>query len=220
MVECRFNIARKAWGLSFLAESVEVAGLRRLMRMHLNLWGLPTLVDAAQSCVTELVGNVITHVGPGTPTALVVSMNGTHLRIEVSDPDTRTLPTLVAATDEAESGRGVALVDALTDRWGVILRGNSKVTWCELETGLRSGTDHIEGPQVAKAEALLSLYCWGDVHAPTRHGRLNVAMAEEAAIDLIADLLHWLRAHGCDPDGALDRAQTHFEAEASESQSP
>ncbi|MFJ4851950.1 hypothetical protein [Streptomyces sp. NPDC088730] len=33
------------------------------------------------------------------------------------------------------------------------------------------------------------------------------------ATGLIADLLHWLRAHGFDVDEALDRAQLHFEAE-------
>ncbi|MFF5775027.1 hypothetical protein ACFY8V_25040 [Streptomyces californicus] len=43
-----------------------------------------------------------------------------------------------------------------------------------------------------------------------------MAHAEESAIDVIADLLHWLRAHGRDPDSALDRAQTHFEAEPAE----
>ncbi|MGW0536666.1 hypothetical protein [Streptomyces sp. NPDC003032] len=34
------------------------------------------------------------------------------------------------------------------------------------------------------------------------------------AIDLIADLLHWLRVHGCTPEEVLDRAQMHYEAEA------
>ncbi|MEW2067669.1 hypothetical protein [Streptomyces sp. NPDC007346] len=47
-----------------------------------------------------------------------------------------------------------------------------------------------------------------------------MAHAEEAAIDVIADLLHRLRAHGCDPDSALDRAQTHFEAELPEAVYP
>jgi hypothetical protein len=44
---------------------------------------------------------------------------------------------------------------------------------------------------------------------------LSTAVAEEAVIDVIADFLHWLRAHGCDGDEVLDRAQTHFEAELS-----
>ncbi|MER0425510.1 hypothetical protein AB0F05_21600 [Streptomyces microflavus] len=44
-----------------------------------------------------------------------------------------------------------------------------------------------------------------------------MAHAEESAIDVIvADLLHWFRAHGCDPDSALDRAQMHLEAELPE----
>jgi hypothetical protein len=38
-------------------------------------------------------------------------------------------------------------------------------------------------------------------------------VAEEAAINVIADLLHWLGAHGRDPDEVLERAQTHFLAD-------
>ncbi|MGW6603749.1 ATP-binding protein [Streptomyces sp. NPDC055036] len=216
MSECRFGIARKGWDLPFLAEAEELAGLRRVMRLHLNLWGLPGLVDTAQLCVTELVTNVITHVGPGTPTTLAVSMNGQHLRLEVSDPDTRALPTLISVTTGEESGRGMALVNAVTDRWGVILRGDSKVTWCELATGLRSDSDHIDGPQVAKAEALLTLYGSRGTLVPQQHERLSVVVAEEAAIGMIAGLLHWLRAHGRDPDEVLDHAQSRYEAAVDE----
>ncbi|MEV6736786.1 hypothetical protein AB0N14_07485 [Streptomyces sp. NPDC051104] len=45
-------------------------------------------------------------------------------------------------------------------------------------------------------------------------GRLEATVAEETVIDVITDLLHWLGAHGRDPDDVLDRAQAHFEAEA------
>lgn len=92
---CRFGVVRKGWDLAFLAEAKELAGLRRVMRLHLELWGLPGVVYAAQICVTELVANVVRHVGPGTPSCLAVFMNGDRLRIEVSDPDVRALPTLV-----------------------------------------------------------------------------------------------------------------------------
>ncbi|MEE1739541.1 ATP-binding protein [Streptomyces sp. BE147] len=213
---CRFGVIRKAWALPFLAEPAELAGLRRAIGRHLALWGLGAVVRDAQLCVSELAANVIKHVGPGTPARLAVSMNGSRLRIEVSDPDTRVLPVLRSVADGSEDGRGLALVDGVAERWGVDLRGDSKVTWCELVTGLRSSVDHADGPQVAKAEALLGLM--GAVVEPEEvsYGRLGVARAEESAINLIADLLHWLRAHGCDPDGALDRAQTHFEAELGE----
>lgn len=206
-------VGRKPWDLPFCAEPDEISGLRRVLRLHLTLWGLPELVESAQICVTELASNVISHVGVGTPTTLAVSMRDTYLRIEVGDPDARALPTLLHADPDAESGRGMALVDALTDRWGVILRADSKVVWCELATGLTSPYGHAGGPRVQYAEECLLLYGTGRHPRPTARGRLSTAIAEEAAIDLIADLLHWLRAHGCDPDEALDRAQMHFEAD-------
>lgn len=216
MGACRNEVPRKSWELPFLAEPEEVAGLRRVLRLHLTLWGLPELVESAQICVTELTSNVIRHVGDGTPTTLAVSMSGTYLRIELHDPDTRALPTLLSADCEVESGRGMTLVNAVTDRWGVILRGDCKVVWCELATNLTDPNGHTGGPRVAHTEAYLSLYGTARPPRPFNSSRLSVAVAEEAAIDLIADVLHWLRAHGCDPDEALDRAQMHFEGELKE----
>lgn len=143
-------------------------------------------------------------------------MSGTHLRIEVHDPDTRALPTLVHAASDSEGGRGMALVDAIAERWGVQLRGDRKVTWCELATGLSSPDGHCGGARVTRAEAMLGLYGAARLPRTAVPNTLSVAVAEEAAIDVIADLLHWLRAHGCDADEALDRAQTHFEAEIAE----
>ncbi|MEU6992485.1 ATP-binding protein [Streptomyces sp. NPDC046465] len=196
----------------FLADPREVAQLRRAMQLHLTLWGLPELTDVAQVCLTELVANVIRHVGVGTPTSLTVIVRDACIRIEVRDSDARALPTLLDATPDGEAGRGMAVVDAMSQqRWGVILGGDSKTVWCELacEQDVLEGLSW--GPAVGRAAEHLSL---SDVRRGHRQpGRASVAVAEEAAIDLIADLLHWLRAHGCDPDEALDRAQMHFEAE-------
>ncbi|QGV80438.1 ATP-binding protein [Streptomyces ficellus] len=211
---CRYGVSRQAWEILFLAEAEKVAEVRRGIRSHLRLWGLSERADVAQLCASELVTNVIRHVGVGTPTTLAVSMSGTFLRIEVHDPDTRALPTLLQTDHHAESGRGMALVDAVTDRWGVHIRDDRKVTWCELATGLDTPEGHIGGARVTRAEALLALYGAVDLpREPAAGSLISLAQAEEAAIDVIADLLHWLRAHGRDPDEALDRAQTHFEAE-------
>lgn len=211
---CRSEVRRKAWELPFLAEARELSALRRIMGLHLRQWGLPHLTDVAGICVTELVSNVICHVGDLTPTTLVVSMNGTYLRIDVQDPDARALPTLLSAKADDEAGRGMALVEATADRWGVILRADSKVTWCELATGLTAPNGHISDPCVTRAEALIGLYT-SVRHRPAEleRSRLSVATAQESAIDVITDLLLWLRAHGCDPDEALDRAQLRTEVE-------
>jgi anti-sigma regulatory factor (Ser/Thr protein kinase) len=205
---------RKPWDIAFTAEPAEVATLRRIMRLHLGVWGLQHLVDEAQLCVSELVSNVITHVGPGTPATLVVSMKNKHLRIEVHDPDTRALPTLRDADTDAEEGRGMALVDAVADRWGVLLRPDRKITWCELPTRLATADGHVQASSVMRAEALMRHYA---VAAQPRHSvgpsRLTSTVAEETVIAAITDFLHWFRAHGRDADDMIDRAQMRFEAE-------
>ncbi|WP_267243835.1 ATP-binding protein [Streptomyces sp. PR69] len=213
MHECRCEVPRKPWELPFLAEAREVAGLRRVMRLHLTTWGLPNVIEAAQLCVTELVSNVVRHVGSGTPATLAVSTSGPAVRIEIRDPDARALPTLVSTQVDDEEGRGMALVDATAERWGVVLKGDSKITWCELATGLDSARGHFKDVRVSKAEAVLAI-CSASPERWEVFGQMGVREAQRDAVILMADLLHWMRAHGCDPNEALDRAQMLFEAEA------
>jgi len=139
-------MSRKPWGLAFTAAPEEVGALRRIVRLQLKAWGLWDITDQAQLCVGELVSNVINHVGIGTPATLMISMSGTRLRIEVHDPDTRALPTLLEATPDAEFGRGMALISAVSDRWGVQLQDDRKATWCELPTVLPSAEGHAGAP--------------------------------------------------------------------------
>ncbi|MFF9173751.1 ATP-binding protein [Streptomyces sp. NPDC014793] len=213
-MDCSACTPRRPWELPFLAVPEEVAALRRLLRTHLALWGLQELTEAAQLCVSELVTNVITHVGPGTPTTLVVSMRGTHLRIEVHDPDTRALPTLAAPTDDAETGRGMTLVAASSERWGVQMLPDRKVTWAEFATGLNTSNGHIPNAHVSGADRVIGFPDVGRAVGSEVSNRLSAAIAEAAAVEVIAGLLHWLRAHGRDVDEVLDRAQVRFETEA------
>lgn len=211
------GVERGPWVHELVAHASELSELRRMLRLRFVLWGLHDHIDVAQICVSELVTNVIQHVGEGTPATLRVAFNGLYVRLEVEDPDTRALPTLLAAGDALESGRGMALVDTLTDRWGVCVRGGTKAVWCELATDASavSGSEHA--PRVTRAGAILDLYeSWQlpDGRAmSSRGGVLSSAVAEEAAIEVLADVLHWLCAYGYDPDDVLDRAQHHFEAE-------
>lgn len=113
----------------------------------------------------------------------------------------------------------MALVAASADRWGVELLPDRKVTWVELATEYRPVPSPQARPHLHRAEGLLGLYDAArsqETAAVFRFGRLALASAEETAIDIIADLLHWLHAHGRDPDDVLDRAQICFEAELDE----
>ena len=206
---------RKPWDIAFTAEPSEVATLRRITLLQLETWGLSHLADEAQLCVSELVSNVIKHVGPGTPATLAVSMKSKRLRIEVHDPDTRAFPTLRAADTDAEAGRGMALVDAVADRWGVQLAPDHKITWCELATRLATAHGYVEASSVVRAEALVRHYAAAAQPQPrTEANRRTSTVAEETVIAAITDFLHWFRAHGRDADDMLDRAQMRFEAES------
>ncbi|MFD5796194.1 ATP-binding protein [Streptomyces diastatochromogenes] len=110
--------------LNLLAAPKAVPELRHHLRAH----EFEVLL-----CATELLTNVIDHLGEGTPvTVRVTSTDHGHTRVEVTDPDPRVRPLLLAAADTAESGRGLALVDAFSDRWGVDQGADRKTVWCEL----------------------------------------------------------------------------------------
>jgi len=213
-------ISGKRWWLPFSAVPEEVGGLRRLVRTHLDYWNLPHLTDTAQLCVSELASNVIKHVGVGTPAELVVEVRETTLRIEVLDPGTGTVPAQDDAvghqTDEweREDGRGFQIIGVLAVRCGLDDLPKGRVAWAELDIGAADAVGAVNGAgggRVDTAEALLMLYqrCSGAAAVSSRLGR---TVGEQSVIDLVTDLLHWVRAHGCDPDEVLDRAVMRFEA--------
>ncbi|MFI8963923.1 ATP-binding protein [Streptomyces sp. NPDC053493] len=89
--------------------------------------------DDVRLCVSELLTNVIRHVGEGTPVTVRVAVaQAGRLRVAVTDPDPRVWPVLREAPAGAESGRGLALVEAVAARWGVEQGPYGKTVWCEL----------------------------------------------------------------------------------------
>jgi len=69
--------------------------------------------------VTELVTNAVKH-GPGGPVEVALDAGGDGLRGEVADPGSGIRKHKLArrrATEEG--GRGLFLVDALSDSWGL-----------------------------------------------------------------------------------------------------
>ncbi|GAA2659783.1 hypothetical protein GCM10010400_17570 [Streptomyces aculeolatus] len=199
--------------LDFPAYPEEVAVLRRVLQRHLRLWGLPHVVDAAQLCATELVTNVICHVGTGGPVTLATSLRDTQLRLELRDPAMDSVPIPAKPTPDDETGRGLLRVAATAANWGVDLRDNGKTTWVELATGLDSATAHAGGGRVTAAEALLILYRQQQHRTLHVDSPLSVAMLEDVATHLIHDVLHWLESHGFDRDTMLARAEACLEDE-------
>lgn len=112
------------------AESASVA--RWLVNDLLKELVDPDTRDTAALLTTELVSNAIRHTGD----ELVISVRlaGGRLRVGVSDSSHRR-PQLVQVGSRDTSGRGLHLVEAMADRWGVDpdARGLGKTVWFELE---------------------------------------------------------------------------------------
>ncbi|MBD0738167.1 ATP-binding protein [Streptomyces sp. CBMA29] len=105
---------------------------RKLLAAQLDAWGLAHLTDTAEVVVSELFTNSVRHarVPDGRRIATHFERLENGVRIEVHDAnDVR--PVLQNASADAESGRGLALVDAFTGgRWGVSDReGVGKMVW-------------------------------------------------------------------------------------------
>ncbi|WNM47056.1 ATP-binding protein [Kitasatospora sp. CM 4170] len=83
--------------------------------------------DAPCLILSELVTNALVH-GGGAP-AVVLELRGGRLYITVSDASP--VPVVRRAPDDARTGgRGLDLVDALADEWGVELIGSyGKAVW-------------------------------------------------------------------------------------------
>ncbi|AOR32519.1 hypothetical protein BFF78_16915 [Streptomyces fodineus] len=114
--------------LDLLAQPKAVSEARRAVREHLNDTPCPEL----QLCVSELLTNVINHVGEGTPvTVRLTRMDGGRTRLEVSDPDAHAWLVRRRPGAEEESGRGLLLIDAVALRWGVERGPGGKTVWCE-----------------------------------------------------------------------------------------
>ncbi|MFI6878533.1 ATP-binding protein [Streptomyces sp. NPDC050400] len=117
-----------------LSPTPRAARLARLLAVEqLRAWGLVYVLDDAAYVVAELAANAVTHGRlPGRDFRLGLYVAGGVLRIEVADARGDRQPQVRAA--EGESGRGLVVVAALADRWGVT-DGPSprKTVWAELD---------------------------------------------------------------------------------------
>nr|WP_137994680.1 ATP-binding protein [Streptomyces vilmorinianum] len=105
--------------------------MRRILRIFLSRWGLDHLSDASALALTELVANVVRHV-PGRRCTVLILREPHGLRVEVADGMPGPLYAK-AAVPLAESGRGLALVEAVTERWGVESSDGGKTVWFECD---------------------------------------------------------------------------------------
>ncbi|GIJ44546.1 hypothetical protein Val02_14320 [Virgisporangium aliadipatigenens] len=112
------------------ATPAATATARDVVRRACTDAGLPALADDAELIVTELVGNVIRHVG-GTM-ELMVSARERFLHLAVRDGSPVKPKRVLPDPETGEGGRGLLLVDAVASGWGTSEISDGKVVWATL----------------------------------------------------------------------------------------
>ncbi|MFD9780798.1 SpoIIE family protein phosphatase [[Kitasatospora] papulosa] len=105
---------------------------RAIVRQALTDWGLAGLADDAETVTGELLVNVLLHTEGGAVLTLEVLPEPVR-RIRLSVQDRSSVwPRRRTPGETSTSGRGLLLLDAVAERWGIEPRGEGKAVWCEI----------------------------------------------------------------------------------------
>lgn len=109
-----------------------IGQVRRIISAQLRYWHLDPLIDQAALGVTELLTNVHRHAQPDKSCTVEIELLLERLTVSVHDHDPR-MPTVREPSSSSTSGRGLALIAAVSESWGVRPRGGAgKVVWFTL----------------------------------------------------------------------------------------
>lgn len=123
-------------GEKFPRAGVAVREARRFLSQVLSDWHVENHLDDALLCLSELATNVVCHTDDHDGYFVVeIVLSADRLRVTVhdsaDDPPLMRRPNL-----DDLGGRGLVLVDALADKWGMAPRKpGGKSVWAELEVG-------------------------------------------------------------------------------------
>jgi anti-sigma regulatory factor (Ser/Thr protein kinase) len=127
--------AARECALELEAHPYRIQQIRRIVSAQLRYWRLEPLIDAASTGISELLANVHRHAKPDKKCAVRLTLDADRLTVAVADHDPR-LPHLQPVEPTATSGRGLTMVEAMSDSWGTDLLPDEdgKVVWFVLRT--------------------------------------------------------------------------------------
>ncbi|HEY3477650.1 MAG TPA: ATP-binding protein [Streptomyces sp.] len=127
--------ADRECALELDAHPYRIQQIRRIVSAQLRYWRLDPLIAAATLGISELLGNVHRHARPDKHCSVRLSLAADRLTVAVTDHDPR-LPQLHPVEPLATGGRGLAMVEAMSDSWGTDLlpQETGKVVWFVLRT--------------------------------------------------------------------------------------
>ncbi|MEU4348964.1 ATP-binding protein [Streptomyces sp. NPDC023838] len=109
-----------------------IGQVRRIVSAQLRYWHLDPLIDEAALGVTELLTNVHRHAQPDKLCTVEIELLRDRLTVSVHDHDPR-MPTVRSTDPFATNGRGLAMIAAVSESWGVRPQGAAgKTVWFTL----------------------------------------------------------------------------------------
>ncbi|MFG3000430.1 ATP-binding protein [Streptomyces sp. NPDC048340] len=114
---------------------LRIGQIRRIVSAQLRHWQLDPLIDRAALGVTELLSNVHRHAQPHKTCTVEIELRLGRLTVSVCDSDPRLPVRRELEADALEtSGRGLALVEAVSETWGARRHadGTGKAVWFSL----------------------------------------------------------------------------------------
>src|SRR5690349_8714160 len=111
--------ARHGYRVRLATGPAAAAEARRRVRVAIRSWQVPVDLDAALLLTSELVTNAVRHEAGQRAQAVVLAIACSRGRLRVDVHDTsRSLPSVAQVPADAETGRGLLLVETLSDEWG------------------------------------------------------------------------------------------------------
>jgi anti-sigma regulatory factor (Ser/Thr protein kinase) len=132
-----------------------VATARRFIEARVSAWSFPRRAGEQLVLIgSELVTNAVLHAR--TDLILTLELDDGRARISVKD-QSRAPATLRHYRTDALTGRGLGVVAALSDRWGISAAADGKVVWAEVAAAGDAGDtprppELRNGPAPAAAE--------------------------------------------------------------------
>jgi len=123
---------------------------RSLVRAAIESWDVPVDYDTAALLTSELVTNAIRH-EDGHEVTLVITLADDYFGVDVHDTSPG-VPVQADLPADAETGRGLMLVDTLASDWGFYWTPEGKAVYFTLTlepglAGLDGGDDFQTGPR-------------------------------------------------------------------------
>jgi DNA-binding NarL/FixJ family response regulator len=114
---------------SFAATTQAPSQARAFARSTLQQWADADTVDTVELLLSELVTNAVVHANSSPDVALRLLPDRLH--VAVTDRMQLDLDR-PPADDDAESGRGLSLVEALASSWGTVPVDDGKIVWFDV----------------------------------------------------------------------------------------